>query len=63
MRNHNNAHERKKKGLPIHVGIYDTTTGEYVATAYSVHFAARIVHALNDCEKSQHGPLTPASGM
>ncbi|MBR3958062.1 MAG: hypothetical protein IKJ89_09450 [Kiritimatiellae bacterium] len=49
MINHNNAHNRKKRGLPIHVGIYDAKTKEYVATAYSVHFAAKIVHALNEC--------------
>ena len=50
MVNHGNARKRKKKGLPIHVGIYDTKTKEYVATAYSVDFAARIVHALNERE-------------
>lgn len=53
MINHNNAHNRKKKGLPIHVGIYDTKTREYVATAYSVDFAARIVHALNKCADTE----------
>ena len=50
MVNHSNAHKRKKKGLPIHVGIYDTETGKCMATAYSVDFAARIVHALNERE-------------
>ena len=61
MVNRSNAHDRKKKGLPIRVGIYDAETREYVATAYSVDFAARIVHALNECEGSQHGPLTSTS--
>lgn len=51
--NHSNAHYRKKKGLPIHVGIYDTKTKEHVATAYSVDFAARIVHALNECAETE----------
>ena len=55
MVNHNNAHDRKKKGLPIHVGIYDMKTKEYVATAYSVNFGAKIVHALNECADKEGG--------
>ena len=55
MVNHNNAHNRKKKGLPIHVAIYDMETKEYVATAYSVNFAATIVYALNECAKKEEG--------
>lgn len=50
MRNHTTAHYRKKKGLPIHVGIYKEQTKEYVATAYSVEYAALIVNALNKSE-------------
>ena len=44
------AHKRKKKGLSIHVGIYDTKTNEYIATAYGVDRAALIVDALNKQE-------------
>ena len=56
MVNHGDAHKRKKKGLPVHVGIYDAKTKEYVATAYSTDFAARIVSALN--EREVNGPIT-----
>ena len=55
MVNHSNAHDRKKKGLPIRVGIYDAKTRECMATAYSVNFAALIVHALNEHADKEGG--------
>ena len=53
MLNHANAHNRKKKGLPIHVRIYDTKTKECLATAYSIDSAAKIVSALNECAEKE----------
>ena len=53
MLNHANAHNRKKKGMPFRVNIYDTKTKKYLATAYSTDFAAKIVSALNECEEKE----------
>lgn len=41
-----NAHNRK--GLPLHVYIYDTKTKQHLAMAYSIDFAAKIVSTLNE---------------
>lgn len=55
MVNHANAHNRKRKGLPFRVYIYDTKTKEHLATAYSIDFAAKIVSALNECAEKKGG--------
>lgn len=53
MLNHANAHNRKKKGLPFRVNIYDTKTKKYLAMAYSIDSCAKIVSALNECAEKE----------
>lgn len=40
-------------GLPIHVNICDTKIKKYLATAYSVDYAVKIVSALNECAEKE----------
>ena len=61
MVNHANAHDRKRKGLPFRVHIYDTKNKENLATAYSIDFAAKIVSALNECAEKEGGETMPGS--